>query len=66
MNFDFTDEQKQFAEAVRRFAQAHLAQARSSAPTIRAFPSTWRQLMAKQGLMGISLPRARRRPGRHA
>jgi len=25
MNFDYTDEQKQFAESVRRFAQAHLA-----------------------------------------
>mgnify|MGYP002651799756 CR=1 FL=1 len=25
MNFDFTDEQKLFAESVRRFAQAHLA-----------------------------------------
>src|SRR5580704_8176509 len=25
MNFDYTDEQKQFAESVRRFAQDHLA-----------------------------------------
>ena len=25
MNFDFTEEQKLFAESVRRFAQAHLA-----------------------------------------
>ncbi len=24
MNFDFTEEQKLFAESVRRFAQAHL------------------------------------------
>ncbi len=24
MNFDFTEEQKLFAEAVRKFAQAHL------------------------------------------
>ena len=26
MNFEFTDEQKLFAESVRKFAQAHLAQ----------------------------------------
>jgi alkylation response protein AidB-like acyl-CoA dehydrogenase len=25
MDFDYTDEQKQFAESVRRFAQAHIA-----------------------------------------
>ena len=40
MNFDFTEEQKLFAESVRKFAQAHLEKARSSAPTIRTFRST--------------------------
>ena len=42
MNFDFTEEQKLFAETVRKFAQAHLPRTRSSARTIRAFRSTWR------------------------
>jgi alkylation response protein AidB-like acyl-CoA dehydrogenase len=41
MNFDFTEEQKLFADSVRRFAQTHLTGMRSHAPTPRDFPSTW-------------------------
>src|SRR6185295_5980148 len=58
MNFDFTDEQKLFAESVRRFAQAHLAKdaiARAHRP---GFPFDVARLMSQQGLLGITLPEA--------
>src|SRR5258708_13412359 len=55
MNFDFTDEQKLFAEQVPRFAQAHLAKdALKRAPTA-GFPFDVAKLMSAQGLMGITL-----------
>lgn len=56
MNFDYTDEQKQFAESVRRFAQAHLAAGALKRAHEPGFPYDVATLMAKQGLMGISLP----------
>jgi alkylation response protein AidB-like acyl-CoA dehydrogenase len=56
MNFDYTDEQKQFAESVRRFAQAHLAAGALKRAHDPRFPYDVAQLMAKQGLMGIALP----------
>src|SRR6202043_1360140 len=56
MNFDYTDEQKQFAESVRRFARAHLAAGALKRAHHRRFPYDVAQLMAKQGLMGIALP----------
>jgi len=56
MNFDCTDEQKQFAESVRRFAQAHLAAGALKRAHDPRFPYDVAQLMAKQGLMGIALP----------
>jgi alkylation response protein AidB-like acyl-CoA dehydrogenase len=55
MNFEFTDEQKLFAESVRRFALAHLekdALARAHDPR---FPFAVAKLMSEQGLMGITL-----------
>src|SRR3989440_12630482 len=58
MNFQFTDEEKLFAESVRRFAEQHLekdALARAHDPR---FPLDVAQLMAKQGLMGITLTEA--------
>src|SRR3990172_1583304 len=58
MNFEFSDEQKLFADQVRRFALAHLekdALARAHNP---AYPFDVAQLMAKQGLMGITIPEA--------
>src|SRR5882757_9750268 len=58
MNFDFTDEQKLFAESVRRFAQAHLAKdavARAHRP---GFPFDVAKLMSQQGLLGITIPEA--------
>jgi hypothetical protein len=56
MNFDFTDEQKLFADQVRRFAREHLAQGALARAHDPRFPFDVAQLMAKQGLMGISLP----------
>src|SRR5271154_3374804 len=56
MNFDYTDEQKQFAESVRRFAQDHLASGALKRAHDPRFPYDVAQLMAKQGLMGIALP----------
>jgi hypothetical protein len=58
MNFDLTDEQKLFAESVRRFALAHLekdALARAHDPR---FPFAVAKLMSGQGLMGITIPEA--------
>src|SRR5580693_3871799 len=56
MNFDFTEEQKLFAEQVRRFAREHLASGALKRAHDPGFPFDVAQLMAKQGLMGITLP----------
>jgi len=56
MNFEFTAEQAQFAEQVRRFAREHLAQDALKRAHAPGFPFDVAALMAKQGLMGISLP----------
>jgi alkylation response protein AidB-like acyl-CoA dehydrogenase len=56
MDFDFTAEQKQFAEAVRRFARQHLAKDALKRAHAPGFPFDVAALMAKQGLMGITLP----------
>src|SRR5260221_3340463 len=58
MNFDFTDEQKLFAESVRRFAQAHLAKDAISRAHSPGFPFDVAKLMSQQGLMGITIPEA--------
>jgi hypothetical protein len=56
MNFDLTDEQQAFAESVRRFARAHLADGALQRAHDPAFPFDVAKLMAKQGLLGITLP----------
>jgi len=56
MNFDFTAEQKQFAETVRRFAREHLAMGALKRAHDPRFPFDVAQIMAKHGLMGITLP----------
>ena len=48
MNFDFTDEQKLFAESVSRFALEHLAAGALKRAHDPRFPSDVAQLMAKQ------------------
>ena len=55
MNFDLTDEQKLFAESVRRFAQDHLAADALKRAQDQRFPDDG-QLMAKQWPMGIARP----------
>src|SRR5580693_10021095 len=58
MNFDFTPEQQRFAQEVRRFASAHLAKdalRRAHAP---GYPFDVAALMAKQGLLCITLPQS--------
>jgi alkylation response protein AidB-like acyl-CoA dehydrogenase len=58
MNFDFTDEQKLFAESVRKFAQAHLAKDSLKRAHDPRYPFDVAKLMHKQGLMGITIPEA--------
>jgi len=56
MNFELTEEQRMFAESVRRFAETHLAaDALKRAHTSR-FPVEVARLMAEQGLLGITIP----------
>ena len=56
MDFDFAAEQKQFADSVQRFAREHLAQGALKRAHDPRFPFDVAQLMAKHGLMGITLP----------
>ncbi|MFZ0423134.1 MAG: acyl-CoA dehydrogenase family protein [Xanthobacteraceae bacterium] len=58
MNFDFSDEQKQFADTVRRFARAQLAPGALKRAHDPRFPFDVAQAMAKQGLLGITLPQS--------
>ena len=58
MNFDFTDEQRLFADQVRRFAREHLAAGALKRAHDPAFPFDVARLMAAQGLMGITLAAA--------
>ncbi|MGB6173588.1 MAG: acyl-CoA dehydrogenase [Xanthobacteraceae bacterium] len=56
MDFDFTAEQKQFAESVGRLAREHLAEGALKRAHDPRFPFDVAQLMAEHGLMGITLP----------
>src|ERR1700716_2674565 len=58
MNFDFTEEQKLFADSVRRFAQAHLEKDAPKRAHAARFPFDVAQLMSQQGLMGIPIREA--------
>src|SRR5881392_2266161 len=58
MNFDFTDEQKLFAESVRGFAQTHLAKDALKRAHEPRFPFDVAKLMSRQGMMGITIPEA--------
>src|SRR5215470_18896368 len=58
MNFDFTEEQRLFAESVRGFAQVHLAKDTLARAHNPRFPFEVAQLMSRQGLMGITIPAA--------
>ena len=56
MNFEFSDEQKLFAESVRRFAHDKLAAGALKRAHEPSFPFDVAQLMAEQGLLGITIP----------
>ncbi len=56
MNFDFTEEQKLFADSVHKFAQAHLAKDALKRAHEPRFPFDVAKLMSAQGLMGITIP----------
>jgi alkylation response protein AidB-like acyl-CoA dehydrogenase len=55
MNFDFTEEQNLFADSVRKFAQAHLADGALKRAHDPHFPFDVARLMSAQGLMGITI-----------
>jgi alkylation response protein AidB-like acyl-CoA dehydrogenase len=57
MNFDFSEEQKMYAEQVRRFARDKLAPGALKRAHDPGFPFDVAKLMGEQGLMGITLPR---------
>jgi alkylation response protein AidB-like acyl-CoA dehydrogenase len=58
MNFEFTEEQTLFADSVRRFALANLADGALERAHNPRFPVDVAGLMAEQGLMGITIPEA--------
>jgi len=58
MNFEFSDEQKLFAQSVNRFAVAHLEKDALTRAHNARFPFDVAQLMSAQGLMGITIPEA--------
>jgi alkylation response protein AidB-like acyl-CoA dehydrogenase len=58
MNFEFTEEQKLFADSVRRFALAHLEKGALERAHKSGFPFDVAKLMSAQGLMGITIPEA--------
>lgn len=55
MDFAFTEEQRAFADSVGRFAEANLAKDALPRAHKPAFPFDIAQLLAKQGLLGITI-----------
>src|ERR1700716_3819050 len=58
MNFEYTEEQKLFADSVRRFAQATLAKDALARAHAAGFPFDVAKLMSAQELMGIAIAQA--------
>src|SRR3981081_4076735 len=58
MNFEFTPEQKLFADQVRLFAQATLAKEALARAHAAGFPFDVAKVMSAQGLMGITIAEA--------
>src|SRR6218665_59342 len=58
MNFDLTAEHHTFAESVSRFAKDHLAPAALARAHAATYPWETAALLARQGLLGITLPEA--------
>ena len=55
MNFEFTEEQKLFADSVRRFALANLETDALKRAHDPRYPFAVAKLMSEQGLMGITI-----------
>jgi alkylation response protein AidB-like acyl-CoA dehydrogenase len=58
MNFELSEEQKLFADSVRRFALANLQKGALKRAHDSRYPFDVAQLMARQGLMGITIAEA--------
>jgi alkylation response protein AidB-like acyl-CoA dehydrogenase len=58
MDFRFTPEQEQFRDAVRRFAEKHLAAGAHERAHASGYPWDVARLMASQGLLGITVAEA--------
>ena len=58
MNFEFTEEQKLFAESVKRFALAQLEKDALKRAHDPRYPFDVAKLMSQQGLMGITIAEA--------
>ncbi|MBW8906901.1 MAG: acyl-CoA/acyl-ACP dehydrogenase [Betaproteobacteria bacterium] len=58
MDFRLTPEQEEFRGAVRRFADKHLAAGALERAHAAGYPWDVAKLMAKQGLLGITIPEA--------
>src|SRR2546423_3395060 len=56
MDFRLTPEQEEFRGAVRRFAEKHLAAGALERAHAAGYPWDVAKLMAKQGLLGITIP----------
>jgi len=56
MNFELTEEQRQFQEAVRGFAERHLRESALARAHSSQHPFDVAKLMAQQGLLGITIP----------
>jgi alkylation response protein AidB-like acyl-CoA dehydrogenase len=56
MNFELTEEQKSFRDAVRGFAERHLAAGALARAHNPEHPWDVAKLMGKQGLLGITIP----------
>ena len=58
MDFRLTPEQQQFQDSVLKFAKANLASAALARAHAAGYPWDVAKLMAKQGLLGITIPEA--------
>src|SRR5213075_2667436 len=58
MDFRLTPEQEEFRGAVRRFAEKHLAAGALERAHAAGYPWDVARLMAKQGLLGITIAEA--------
>jgi len=56
MDFALSEEQRMFAQSVRRFAEQNLAEGRVERAHNPTFPFDVATLMGEQGLLGISMP----------